>query len=160
MELYHGSTEIVEKPEIPGDNNLFYACSLIEFLGRATKNRRSDLIGMLGDDIKRIYSHADVFHCEPIEKVADDFIGRNNITQGEYDNIGTARYEVPGYWDVGKVFERLIEDVSDEKDRVDGIRKVYSSWLADRILNFNSDLYYQPRAYLAECYRAGEILDA
>ena len=141
------------------DNSLFYACSLVEFMGRATKNRRSDLIAKLGKDINRIYSHADVFHCEPIEKVADDFIVRNDIQQGAYDNVGMARYEVPGYWDVGKVFERLIEDVSDEDDKVESMKKVYSSWLADKILNFNSDLYYQPRAYLAECYRAGEIID-
>ena len=141
------------------DNSLFYTCSLVEFMGRATKNRRSDLIAKLGKDINRIYSHADVFHCEPIEKVADDFIVRNDIQQGEYDNVGIARYEVPGYWDVGKVFERLIEDVSDEGDKVESMKRVYSSWLADKILNFNSDLYYQPRTYLAECYRAGEIID-
>ncbi len=142
------------------DNNLFYACSLIEYIGRETKNKRSDLIGFLGDDVRRIYSHADVFHCEPIEKVADDFIVRNSIARGEYDNVGTSRYEVPGYWDIGKVFERLIEDVADESDIVAGIKKVYSSWLADRILNFNTDLYYQPRTYLAECYRAGAVIDA
>ena len=141
------------------DNNLFYACSLIELMGRLTKNRRSDLIGLLGNDLKRIYSHADVFHCEPIEKVADDFIERNSISQGEYDNVSSARYEVPGYWDVGSVFGRLIEDVSENENRVEGIRSIYSSWLADKILNFNSDLYYQPRTYLAECYRAGKIID-
>ena len=141
------------------DNNLFYACSLIEYIGRTTKNKRSDIIDMMGDDVRRIYSHADVFHCEPIEKVADDFIERNRITRGDYDNVGMARYEVPGYWDIGKVFERLIEDVTDKSDVVDGIRKVFSSWLADRILNFNSDLYYQPRTYLAACYRAGEMID-
>lgn len=143
-----------------GDANLFYTCSLIEFIGRVTKNKRSDLIRLLGDDVRRIYAYADVFHCEPIEKVADDFIERNQIAQGEFDNVGAARYEVPGYWDVGKVFERLIEDVSDESDRICGIKQVYSSWLADRILNFNSDLYYQPRTYLAECYRTGEMIDA
>ena len=77
------------------DNSLFYTCSLVEFMGRATKNKRSDLIAKLGKDINRIYSHADVFHCEPIEKVADDFIVRNDIQQGEYDNVGIARYEVP-----------------------------------------------------------------
>lgn len=143
-----------------GDANLFYTCSLIEFIGRVTKNKRSDLIRLLGDDVRRIYAYADVFHCEPIEKVADDFIERNQISQGEFDNVGAARYEVPGYWDVGKVFERLIEDVSDESDRIGGIKQVYSSWLADQILNFNSDLYYQPRTYLAECYRTGEMIDA
>lgn len=141
-------------------DNLFYTCSLIEYIGRKTRNKRSDIISLLGDDVRRIYSYADVFHCEPIEKVADDFIERNSITQGEYDNVGNARYEIPGYWDVGKVFERLIEDVSDEKNRVDGIKEVYSSWLAERILNFNSDLYYQPRTYLAECYQARKVIDA
>lgn len=140
------------------DNNLFYTCSLIEFMGRLTKNHRDDLIEYLGDDIKRIYSHADVFHCEPIEKVADDFIVRNNISEGDYDNIATAKYEVPGYWDVGKVFERLIEDVMPGVDKVDGIKTVYSSWLTEKILNFNTDLYYQPREYLAECYKEGKVL--
>ena len=142
------------------DNNLFYTCSLIELMGRETKNRRRDLIGLLGEDLKRIYTHADVFHCEPIEKVANDFIERNGIVKGNYDNVASARYEVPGYWDIGSIFGRLIEDVSEDSDRVNGIRTVYSSWIADKILNFNSDLYYQPRTYLAECYRAGEIIDS
>ena len=63
-------------------------------------------------------------------------------------------------WEIGEVFERLIEDIYDEKDVFKGIREVYSSWLAEKILNFNSDLYYQSRQYLAECYKAGKILIA
>lgn len=140
------------------DNNLFYTCSLIEYLGRATKNRRRDLIRYLSPDIRRIYSHADVFHCEPIEKVADDFVERCGIPMGNYDNVKSARYEVPDYWDIGEVFERLIEDVSGGEINPEKIEEVFSSWMTDKILDFNSDLYYQPREYLAECYKAGEIL--
>ena len=140
------------------DNNLFYTCSLIEYIGRVTKNKRKDLVIYLKPDIGRIYNYADVFHCEPIEKVADDFIERNNVPTGDYDNIKTSKYEVPDYWDIGEVFERLIEDVSNEKISADIIIEVFSSWLAEQILNFNSDLYYQPRDYLAECYREGKIL--
>ena len=140
------------------DNNLFYTCSLIEYIGRVTKNKRKDLVAYLKPDIGRIYNYADVFHCEPIEKVADDFIERNSVPTGEYDNIKTSKYEVPDYWDIGEVFERLIEDVSNEKISTDIIIEVFSSWLAEQILNFNSDLYYQPRDYLAECYREGKIL--
>lgn len=142
------------------DNNLFYTCSLIEYIGRSTKNRRSEVVELLGEDLKRIYTHADVFHCEPIEKVADDFIVRRCIPIGEYDVLENAKYEIPDYWDIGEVFERLIEDTCDESDYISGIQGVYSSWLADRILNFNSDLYYQSREYLAECYKQGEILVA
>ena len=142
------------------NNNLFFTCSLIELIGRITKNTRKDVVEYLGDDLKRIYSHADVFHCEPIEKVADDFIVRNSVKEGDYDPVSKAKYSVPDYWDIGEVFQRLVEDVSDENHVVEGIRKVFSSWIAERILNFNSDLFYQPREYIAECYRVGVIIPA
>ena len=143
------------------DNNLFYTCSLIEYIGRVTKNSRKELIVYLKPDIGRIYKHADVFHCEPIEKVADDFIERNRIPTGKYDNVAKAKYDVPSYWVIGQVFERLIEDTSDDNDsKEEAIGEVFSSWLAERILNFNSDLYYQPREYLAECYKEGSVIDA
>ena len=140
------------------DNNLFYTCSLIEYIGRITKNKRKDLVQYMKSDIGRIYNYADVFHCEPIEKVADDFIERNEVPTGHYDNIKTSKYEIPDYWDIGEVFERLIEDVSDDEINEEKIIEVFSSWITEKILNFNSDLYYQPREYLAECYRAGKIL--
>lgn len=140
------------------NNALFYTCSLIEFIARKTKNNRNDIVNILDEDIERIYNFQDVFHCEPIEKVADDFIERNNIPIGEFDNISKCKYSIPDYWDIGEVFERLIEDCYDENEVFTGIREVYSSWLSERILNFNSDLYYQPRDYLAECYKSGEIL--
>ncbi len=142
------------------NSNLFFTCSLIELIGRITKNTRKDVVEYLGDDLKRIYSHADVFHCEPIEKVADDFIVRNSVKEGDYDPVSKAKYSVPDYWDIGEVFQRLVEDASDENHVVEGIRKVFSSWITERILNFNSDLFYQPREYIAECYRAGVIIPA
>lgn len=142
------------------NNNLFFTCSLIELIGRITKNTRKDVVEYLGNDLKRIYSHADVFRCEPIEKVADDFIVRNVVKEGNYDPVSKAKYSVPDYWDIGEVFQRLVEDASDEDHVVEGIRKVFSSWIAERILNFNSDLFYQPREYIAECYRAGVIIPA
>ncbi len=137
---------------------LFYTCSLIEYIGRATKNSRKDVVRYIMPDIRRIYSHADVFHCEPIEKVADDFITRNNVPTGTYDNVAKAKYEVPDYWDIGEVFSRLIEDNYDDGEEVQGIVDVLSSWLAERIQNYNSDLYYQSREYLTECYREGNII--
>ena len=93
--------------------------------------------------------------------MADDFIVRNNIPIGEYDNVANAKFDVPSYWVIGEVFERLIEDTTDdEASREDAIGEVFSSWLAERILNFNSDLYYQSRDYLAECYKSGKVIDA
>lgn len=138
---------------------LFYTCSLIEYIGRETKNKRSDVIDCLGKNaLKRILKYADVFHCEPIAKTADDFIQISGISDGTFDNIALCRYSVPDYWDIGEVFARLIEDSYEEKKIVDGILEVYHSWIADAVLNFNSDFFYQSREYIAVCYKEGEIL--
>ena len=138
---------------------LFFTCSLVEFIGRETKNKRQDILNYLGkEEVSRIFKYADVFHCEPIEKVAEDFIERNSIVQGEFDNVAACKYTVPDYWDIGEVFERLIEDIYKEAEVIKGIFEIYQSWIADKIRNFNSDLYYQSREYIAICYREGKII--
>lgn len=137
---------------------LFFTCSLIEYISRVTKNERNQVVKSLGEDLKRIYSYADVFHCEPIAKMADDFIERKSIQNGKYDNISKCRYSVPDYWDIVEVFARLIEDCYEENKVIHEIREVYASWLAERILNFNSDLYYQSRDYIAACFKEETLL--
>lgn len=144
------------------DNDLFFTCSLIEFIGRKKKLVCTDVVKYLGEDkVKRIYSYADVFHCEPIEKVADDFIKLCNIPEGEFDNIAKCRYAIPDYWKIGAVYERLIEDVAEEsgKDIITCLFEIYSSWIDKSISNYNSDFFYQSRQYIALCYKEGKILD-
>ena len=139
---------------------LFYTCSLIEYIGRKTRNKRSDIVNYLGkENVGRIFKYADVFHCEPIEKVADDFIQKAAIKNGEFDNISSSKYIVPDYWDIGEVFERVIEDCFEEHEVINGIMEVYQSWIADVILNFNLDFYYQSREYIALCYKEGKIIE-
>lgn len=140
------------------DNNLFFVCSLIEFIGREVKLKRSDVVNNLGKDvIRRIYNFADVFHCEPIAKVADDFITMCNIKSGDYDNVRECKYEVPDYWTIGEVYERLIEDIA-ENDVIDALLEVYGSWISDAISNYNSDFFYQSRDYIRECYKEKQVI--
>lgn len=140
------------------DSALFYLCSLIEFIGRQQKLRRRDVVNNIGEKtLRRIYSHADILHCEPIEKTADDFIVMCEIPEGSFDNVVSCKYEVPDYWAIGEVYERLIEDVC-EDDVIAKLIEVYNSWIDREISNYNSDLFYQPRDYLRECYLAGKIL--
>lgn len=139
---------------------LFYTCSMIEYIGRQQKQSRSVVVKYLGKDIiKRIYNYADVFHCEPIEKTADEFITRCKIPMDSFDNVAKCRYEVPDYWTIGEVYERLIEDIAgDDTDNIiDCIMDVYSSWIDDVISNYNTDFYYQSREYIFECYKEGKI---
>ena len=139
---------------------LFYTCSLIEFIGREQKLKRSELVKLLGaKTIDRIYRYADVFHCEPIEKTADDFIENYSIPKGSYDNAASCRYMLPDYWTIGEVYERLIEDAcgDDESRVVECLIEVYTSWIDDALSNYNTDFYYQARGYIYECYKEGTI---
>jgi len=88
----------------------------------------------------------------------DELIEEAQILPGEYDNISRCRFLVPTYWDIGEVYARLIQDVCGEKDKIETLMEVYASWLSDDIQNFNSDLYFQPRDYLRECWREQRIL--
>ncbi|MDO4444505.1 MAG: hypothetical protein Q4C97_03075 [Bacillota bacterium] len=141
------------------NNNLFFTCSLIEYIGRTVKQKRGDVVKVLGKNrIERIYSYADVFHCEPIEKVAWEFIEDSNMETGNFDNVALCRYTIPDYWDIGEVYERLIEDSYSDQDIVKGIWEVYHSWISDAISDYNTDFYYQPRDYIAVCYDEGKVL--
>ncbi|MDO5378906.1 MAG: hypothetical protein Q4G52_11285 [Clostridia bacterium] len=143
------------------NSDLFYVCSLIEFIGREQKLRRSEVVRLMGrDTITRIYHFADVFHCEPIAKTANDFIERCSLPQGDFDNVASCRYTVPDYWTMGEVYERLIEDVcgDDEEHVIDRLMEVYASWIDKELSNYNTDFYYQSREYIYVCYQEGEIL--
>lgn len=142
------------------DSALFYTCSLIEFIGRQQKQKRAVVVEKLGkDNIERIYNFADVFHCELMEKVADDFIQMAAIPEGVYDNVAKCKYEVPDYWTIGEVYERLIEDVSEKSGEnvLQVLAEVYGSWIDETISNYNSDFYYQPRDYIFVCYEEGKV---
>lgn len=143
------------------NSDLFYTCSLIEFIGRERKLRRSELVKLMGEKtIDRIYRYADVFHCEPIAKTADDFIELCKIPTGNFDNVAACRYTVPDYWTIGEVYERLIEDVcgDEEAQVVKRLMEVYTSWMDAALSDYNTDLYYQSREYLYLCYKEGKIL--
>lgn len=141
------------------NSGLFYTCSLIEFIGRRAKRTRNEIADCLGEEIiERIYDYADVFHCEPMEKVAAEFIEECKITYGTYDNEKECKYLIPDYWTVGEVYERLIEDVYSDEEILKGIWEVYHSWINDSISDYNTDFYYQSRDYIAECYKSGTII--
>ena len=90
--------------EDPKENDHFFTCSLIEYIARKTKNKRSNVVNKLGRfSLAKIYDLADVYHCDNIERVSDDFIQSAGITEGSFDNIASARYTIPSHCDIGKV---------------------------------------------------------
>lgn len=142
------------------DSALFFTCSLIEQIGRTLHLKRQKVAEALGKaGVEAIYKDADILHCEPIEKVADDVVEEFGLAGEDFDNVAQARYLVPDVWTIGKVYARLIEDVSEDDDVVNTLLKVYSSWIEEEVSDYNSSFYYQPRDYVAECFRQGAVLD-
>lgn len=87
-------------------NDLFYTCSLIEYIARKTRNHRSEVVNALGKKrLEKIYDLADIYHSDNIERVSDDFIEEAGIKEGSFDNVGAARYAIPSHWDIGKVIQ-------------------------------------------------------
>ncbi len=142
-------------------NDLFFVCSLIEYIGRRTKNHRNVVVNALGaKKLQHLYELADVFHSENIDKLSDELIANYHIKEGVFDNVADGKYLIPTHWDIGKVYKRLIIDVcnNQNKEPIVALIEVYNSWLSRKIEDLNSSLYYESPAYLYESYVVGEVL--
>ena len=143
------------------DNDLFYTCSLIDYIARKTKNKRVAVVDALGKErIAKIYDLADIYHSDNIERVSDDFIEEAKISVGNFDNVGECQYAVPSHWDIGKVYKRLIKSVAENEqiNVIDALIKVYNSFLSDKIDDYNSSMYYENPSYLLECYLENKVI--
>ena len=142
------------------ENDLFYTCSLIEYISRKTKNEKKIIVQKLGKEkIKKIYNLAEVYHSEDIEKVSDEFIKSSDISYGNYDIIKNCKYNIPSYFDIGRVYQRLILMISDnEVEYIDNLIKVLTSWVIKKIDNYNSSMYYENPEYIYECFIEETIL--
>lgn len=143
------------------DNDLFFTCSLIDYIARKTKNRRVDIVDRLGRRrIEKIYELADIYHSDNIERVSDDFIAEAGIKIGNFDNVNECVYAIPSHWDIGKVYKRLIKGAAEAEDSgiIEALWKVYHSFISEKIDDYNSSMYYENPSYLLECYLENKVL--
>lgn len=142
------------------ENDLFFTCSLIEYIARKTKNKRAAVANALGKPlISKIYDLADVYHSDNIDRVSDDFIHAAAITIGSFDNVSDARYAVPSHWDMGKVYKRLILGIAKEKklDIIDALLAAYNSFVSDKLDDYNSSFYYEAPQNILNAFLDGTI---
>ena len=143
------------------DNDVFFACSVIEYIGRITKNKRSNVVKKLGEtEITRLIELADVLHCEPVEVTADKLIEKCEIIGGDFDNVSICKYTVPTHFDIAKVYKRLIIDIANAQKITPllALIKAYTSLISDKIDDYNSSMYFENPQYLFASYTAGKVL--
>lgn len=142
------------------ENDLFFTCSLIEYIARKTKNKRAVIVNALGkESVTKIYELADIYHSDNIDQVSDDFIQNAKISDGCFDNISTAKYAIPSHWDIGKVYKRLILGIAREKhmDIIDALFAAYNSFVSDKIDDYNSSFYYDAPQNILNAFLYNEI---
>jgi len=142
-------------------NDLYFLCSLIEFIGRYTKNRNHDIVVQIGKvELLRQLKAASVNHCLTFEEVTDDLIKFSGIKNGDFDSVGNCKHKIPSETSIGKVYRDLILDVKEEEeDLIDVLYEVFTSFISDEISNFNSSAYYENPSYLKHSYLEGYMLD-
>ena len=147
--------------ENPKDNDLFFTCSLIDYIARKTKNERVEVVNQLGKKrLAKIYELADIYHSDNIDRVSDDFIREAGIQTGTFDNVKTCGYAIPSHWDIGKVYKRLSKGVAQEEQCgiLEALWRVYHSFISGKIDDYNSSMYYENPSYLLECYLENKVI--
>ena len=142
-------------------DDLFYVCSMIEYVARQTHNKTKDVVLKLSDKaLAHQLKAAKVNHCLSFEQVCDEWIKEYQIAEGTFDNITVCRYEIPTVLSIGRVYQTLISNVAELfQDIIEAIKKVYCSFISDEISNFNSSVYYSSPDYLRCSFEAGKLLD-
>lgn len=141
-------------------DNLFYLCTLIEFVGRKTKNHRSSVVKFLGKEgIEKQLYDAEVNHCLSFEQVSDEVIETYSIIEGDFDKITDCEYSIPSVTSIGKLYARLIMYYVKNDNVVDEVYNVFSSFISDEISDFRTGIYYENMSYLQCSYENGCLLD-
>ena len=138
-------------------NDLFYLCSLIEYIGRKTSNSRRYVVEKMGEQgIAHELEFADINHCLSFEQVSEELIEQYGIENGsEYQDF---RYKVPTVQSIGRVYQKLICDVIEDDNIPGTVKNVFSSYLSDEISYFDSSVYYRNPDYLKWSYLEGKLL--
>ncbi len=142
------------------DNDLFYTCSLIDYIARKTKNKRKTIVNQLGEEnIKKIYQLADIYHSDNIETVSDEFIQIAQITKADFDNVKNCKFTVPSHFDIGKVYKRFVKGIAEYENIsvIEALFKAYNSYVSDKIDDYNSSFYYDSPQNILNAYIYGYI---
>lgn len=141
-------------------NDYFYVCSLIEYIGRKTNNKRGAVVNKIGyDGILKLLKDAEVNHCLSFEQVSDENIEYYGITNGNFDTITNCKYSVPSYTDIGRLYSLLIENLAEKGEEAKMLMNIFNSFISDEISNFKTSVYFENPSYLQESFKEGYLLD-
>ena len=150
----------MENRETKAQNDMFFACSLIEKIARDTNNTNVHVANAIGEDgLKYILKNAQVLHCENIDKVSDEITQKHTIAVGNYD---ISQYEeIPTFFTMGRVYASLVyyKIRKDHERKTKSILKIYNSPIAEKINNYDANMMRSNIPYLYASYKAKRALE-
>ena len=138
-------------------NNGLYFCTLLEFIRRSRNISINNVIKRLSKaDIEKELNDAEINHCYTFDEIAYEFCDKYNIPQTHLCDVVSN----PSFLSIGYVYKNLVEDVTYKKneDVVDSIIDVFSSFIIDKISNYESDYFCASSEYLFQSYLSGKML--
>lgn len=140
-------------------DDIYFVCTMVEFVARATNNRRKDVIAKMSKkSIVHELKVAEVNHCLSMEQISDEWIEQYKIENGKYNTTDKCRYAVPPVTSIGRVYQQLVLATAEENDVAQAIIDVFTSFISDEISDFNTNVYYSNSDYLKCSYEAGILL--
>ena len=141
------------------EDDLYFMCYIVERISRTIHQYNKYVINQIGyEELRRKMCLAGVLHCENPLQVVDDFIKEYDLETGEFDITDVDRDlvdEIPTATQIGKVYCRLIlQTLEPEEDYVQGMLRIYNSWIAEAIDNYEASAYYEPSYILKKAYYA------
>ena len=140
-------------------NDLYFVCYMIERVARSIKQRNRYVVERIGSmGLARQLSIADTNHCLNPEQVVSDWREEYHLENGTTDVTHVDSHyadTVPSATQMGKVYARLIETVSQGQNLVQSLQEVYASPICDIIDNYNTGAYYEPSYIQVRAYRNG-----
>ena len=142
-----------------GFNDIYFVCYMIERIARKLHQHNRYVVERLGENgLYRQLSLASTTHCLNPLQVEDEWIEEYHMEKGTFDitNINLSYTDkVPSPTQMGKVYARLIQSVSNPDNLLQVFRQVYNSPVSDTIDNYNCSAYYEPSYVQTRAYFNG-----
>ena len=85
-------------------DNIYYVCTLLEYLSRKTHNDRKTIIEYFSkQDVEHLLYVAEVNHCLSFDQVSDELIEDFQIQSGNYDAETECKHTTSSVTSVGTV---------------------------------------------------------
>lgn len=132
--------------EMINEGHICYLCSLVEFLGRATKNQRDQVVKTLGtESLRKVYDSQYPCFWDPFERTVEEVLSDIEFPVGIFDNVKDCQSRVPSVELIGKYYTEIVSLVLEaypERAVEEVVYSLFLSPVGQWMQDFDSAWYF------------------